>query len=172
MACPDCSWLCGFYLTWENLTKYKILWEKKRELRGLWSPFTFNLFNTEVAKFKFRHCHLFVGYFMSLELIATHLLRKILIYCKFLNDKTLHMYRCFTFRISLLLIYIFWSKYYLGIQSSAKWSKQPFVIMLASGKVDVIQRTLLSTKLMLLFSAIFFSFCLKNILYLYFSRQL
>ena len=34
--------------------------------------------------------------------------------------------------------------------------------MLASGKADIIERILLSTKLML-FSAIFFSFCLKNI---------
>lgn len=47
----------------------------------------FNLFNTEVAKCKFRHRYLFVGYFMSLERIAAYLLGKLLIYYKFLNDK-------------------------------------------------------------------------------------
>ena len=36
--------------------KYKILWKEKQELRELLPPFMFYLFNTEVAKCKFRHC--------------------------------------------------------------------------------------------------------------------
>ena len=63
--------------------KYKILWKENRELRELLPPFTFYLSNTEVAECKFRHCHLCVGYFVSLELVATYLLGKILIYYKF-----------------------------------------------------------------------------------------